>query len=141
MCCISASTASLQHKLLSCAQVDGAQPASISTDELLDILKDQRGGKDEAQTGVVSDEVQHHACMHHHPAVICSRLAVSNQIFPSSCSASLHRSDQFSCTAQMLEKLLDRRHLEEHVPAPHACSGVGYEVIQAKKSGLLSSVE
>lgn len=44
------------------AQEDGAQAASTSADELVDILKGQRSNKDEAQSGVVSDEVQSSAC-------------------------------------------------------------------------------
>jgi hypothetical protein len=44
--------------------------------------------------------------------------------------------------AQMLERLLDRSHLEQHRPPPYALTGVGYEVVNhAEGSGLLSGVE
>ena len=43
---------------------------------------------------------------------------------------------------QMLEKLLDRTHLEKHTKAPYPDVGVGYEMVQANDgSGLLSGVE
>lgn len=43
---------------------------------------------------------------------------------------------------QMMEKLLDRTHLEKHTKAPYPDMGVGYEMVQANDgSGLLSGVE
>ncbi|CAL5223570.1 g6105 [Coccomyxa viridis] len=43
---------------------------------------------------------------------------------------------------EMLEKLLDRTHLEKHIKAPYPDVGVGYEMVQANDgSGLLSGVE
>lgn len=42
---------------------------------------------------------------------------------------------------QVLAKLLDRSHLEQHKPAPYPAVGVGYEVVRAEGSGLLSGVE
>ena len=44
------------------AQEDGVQAAGMSADELVDILKGQCSDKDEAQSGVISDEVQPSAC-------------------------------------------------------------------------------
>lgn len=41
---------------------------------------------------------------------------------------------------QVLEQLLDRRHLEEHKPPPYAAVGVGYELVHhAEGSGKSSS--
>ena len=43
---------------------------------------------------------------------------------------------------QMMEKHLDRTHLEKHTKAPYPYVGVGYEMVQANDgSGLLSGVE
>lgn len=46
------------------------------------------------------------------------------------------------CPLQMMEKLLDRTHLEKHIKAPYPDMGIGYEMVQANDgSGLLSGVE
>lgn len=43
---------------------------------------------------------------------------------------------------QMLKKLLNRKHLADHKPAPYDPSGVGYEVIEAQAgTGMLSGVQ
>ena len=44
--------------------------------------------------------------------------------------------------AQVLEQLLDRKHLACSKPAPYAEYGVGYEVVQQLEgSGLLSGIQ
>lgn len=43
---------------------------------------------------------------------------------------------------QVLDQLLDRKHLLSGKPAPYQSSGVGYEVVQVvESSGLLARVE
>lgn len=47
-----------------------------------------------------------------------------------------------SYAAQVLEQLLDRKHLERSRPAPYKEFGVGYEVVQQLEgSGLLSGIQ
>lgn len=44
--------------------------------------------------------------------------------------------------AQVLDKLLDRKHMLSGKPAPYKDAGVGYEVVvTAEGPGLLSSVQ
>ena len=107
----------------------------MSAGELVDILRDQHNAKDEAQSGVVCDKVQPHASTLQH---LAPAWLLASSLLLLLCCQWL---GQLPCTAQVLEQLLDREHLEEHTPAPHARSGVGYEVIQAEVSGLLSGVE
>ena len=43
---------------------------------------------------------------------------------------------------QMLDKLLDRTHMDRGIPAPYPASDIGYEVVSLLEGkGLLSGVE
>ena len=42
----------------------------------------------------------------------------------------------------MLRKLLNRKHLADHTPAPYEPAGIGYEIVTAEAgTGMLSGVQ
>ena len=122
------------------SMAQGAQEdtkTSMKAEELVEILKGEgdRAEKDLAQSGVISEEVGDSNFRLYCDVTLCCTVWHDH--------VHLHTRDDTSDTSmQMLEKLLDRSHLEKHIKAPYPDVGVGYEMVQANDgSGLLSGVE